>query len=80
MAEVILQGDPVSSGTTGEMDDRVSAVARDGFAEAYSGVRISKSGRRFRIENGVLWQLRDASRILHGVAATFSQWTLLNER
>ena len=58
----------------------LNAVARDGFATGYSGVRISKSGRRFRIENGVLWQLRDASGILHGVAATFSQWTLLNER
>lgn len=50
------------------------AVARDGFATGYSGVRISKSGRRFRIEDGVLWELRDAQGTLHGVAATFARW------
>lgn len=53
----------------------LDAVARDGFATGYSGIRISKSGRRFRIQDGVLWQLRDASGTLHGVAATFSNWT-----
>lgn len=58
----------------------LDAVSRDGFATGYSGIRISKSGRRFRIENGVLWQLRDARGTLHGVAATFSNWTSLIER
>lgn len=57
----------------------LDAVARDGFATGYSGVRISKSGRRFRIEEGVLWQLRDTSGVIHGVAATFSHWTFLQE-
>jgi len=54
-------------------------VKRYGFATGYSGVRISKSGRRFRIEDGVLWQLRDAGGMIHGVAATFSHWTFLTE-
>lgn len=52
----------------------LDAVARKGFATGYSGVRISKTGRRFRIEDGVLWELRDAQGSLHGVAATFSRW------
>lgn len=52
----------------------LDAVARDGFATGYSGVRISKSGRRFRIEDGVLWELRDAQGGLRGVAATFARW------
>jgi PAS domain-containing protein len=52
----------------------LDAVARDGFATGYSGVRISKTGRRFRIEDGVLWELRDTQGALHGVAATFTQW------
>jgi len=52
----------------------LDAVAREGFATSYSGVRISKSGRRFRIEDGVLWELRDAQGTLHGVAATFARW------
>ncbi|MEM9590600.1 MAG: MEKHLA domain-containing protein [Pseudomonadota bacterium] len=52
----------------------LNAVNRNGFATGYSGVRISKSGRRFQIEDGTLWQLRDANGTLHGVAATFSHW------
>ncbi len=55
----------------------LSAVDRDGFATGYRGTRISKSGRRFRIEDGILWQLRDANGTLHGVAATFSHWLRL---
>ncbi len=58
----------------------LDAVARDGFATGYSGIRISKSGRRFRIEDGVLWQLRDARGTLNGVAATFEHWTQLRSR
>jgi len=58
----------------------LDAVARDGFATGYSGVRISKSGRRFEIQDGILWQLRDADQTPHGVAATFSTWSFLNER
>lgn len=57
----------------------LDAVTRYGFATGYSGVRITKSGRRFRIEDGILWQLRDASGTIHGVAATFSHWTFLKE-
>ena len=52
----------------------LETVARDGFATGYSGIRIAKSGRRFRIEDGVLWQLRDANGGLRGVAATFARW------
>ena len=49
-------------------------VARDGFTSGYAGVRIAKSGRRFRIEDGVLWQLREPDGTLRGVAATFARW------
>ena len=52
----------------------LDAVARDGFATGYTGVRISKSGQRFLIEDGVLWELRDTDSVLQGVAATFSRW------
>ncbi|MGH6737122.1 MAG: MEKHLA domain-containing protein [Methyloceanibacter sp.] len=60
-----------------EQDERqrlLDAVARDGFATGYSGVRIAKSGRRFRIEDGVLWQLKERAGALRGVAATFAKW------
>lgn len=49
-------------------------VGRDGFISDYSGIRIAKSGRRFRIEKAIVWQLIDASGAHHGQAATFSEW------
>jgi PAS domain S-box-containing protein len=49
-------------------------VARDGFARGYAGIRIAKSGRRFWIEDGVLWQLRAQDGTSRGVAATFARW------
>lgn len=49
-------------------------VSRDGFILDYSGVRIAKSGRRFRIANAIVWQLIDADGTHHGQAATFSEW------
>ena len=45
---------------------------RQGFATGYSGLRIAKSGRGFRIEDGVVWQLIDSA--VHGQAATFAKW------
>jgi hypothetical protein len=53
----------------------LDAVRRDGFAEGYRGIRISKSGRRFRIEDGTVWQLIDVNGSLRGQAATFSSWS-----
>jgi PAS domain-containing protein len=50
-------------------------VAAKGFATGYRGVRIAKSGRRFLIEDGVIWQLIDASGSLRGQAASFASWT-----
>jgi hypothetical protein len=49
-------------------------VSRDGFATGYSGMRISGSGRRFRIEDGTVWQLTDDRGALRGQAAMFPRW------
>ena len=49
-------------------------VARHGFANGYSGLRIAKSGRRFWIEDGVVWQLIDENGAVRGQAATFARW------
>ncbi len=53
----------------------LEAVSREGFISGYRGVRISKSGRRFWIEDGVVWQLIDADGVTRGQAATFASWT-----
>jgi hypothetical protein len=49
-------------------------VSRDGFITGYSGVRVAKSGRRFIIADGILWELMDRAGTRHGQAATFQSW------
>ncbi|WP_024519734.1 MEKHLA domain-containing protein [Bradyrhizobium sp. Tv2a-2] len=49
-------------------------VRRNGFTRGYRGQRIAKSGRRFWIEDGIVWQLMDANGIVRGQAATFASW------
>ena len=53
-------------------------VSRDGYIDDYAGVRISASGRRFRIEQAVVWNLIDAAGVCHGQAATFDHWIALD--
>jgi hypothetical protein len=53
----------------------LDAVARDGFISNYRGLRISKTGRRFWIDGGTVWELRDANGDRHGQAALFTSWT-----
>lgn len=53
----------------------LDAVTRDGFISDYRGMRIAKSGRRFWIEGGTVWQLIDADGTLRGQAALFTSWT-----
>lgn len=53
-------------------------TSRDGFVDDYSGIRISKQGRRFRIEEAIVWNLVDAAGVGRGQAATFDRWTPLD--
>jgi hypothetical protein len=50
---------------------------RDGYVDDYSGVRISATGKRFRIERAMVWNLTDAAGTHLGQAATFDSWTPL---
>jgi hypothetical protein len=54
-------------------------VARDNLISTYSGVRVSASGRRFRIERAIVWNLIEADGTLRGQAATFDEWTPLGQ-
>lgn len=61
-------------------DERARLLARTrahGFVDDYAGVRISKTGRRFRIEQAIVWNLTDAAGNHRGQAATFERWTPL---
>jgi hypothetical protein len=46
-------------------------VTRQGYVDNYSGMRIAKSGKRFMIENGTVWNLIDGQGIHQGQAAVF---------
>lgn len=52
-------------------------VRDHGFIDDYAGVRVSATGRRFRIEQAVVWNLLDEAGGLHGQAATFAHWAPL---
>jgi hypothetical protein len=49
----------------------LAKVARHGYVEGYSGMRIAKSGRRFMIVDTTVWNLTDENGIRHGQAAVF---------
>ena len=65
---------------TTEVPDRAERQAlldtlrRKGFASGYRDLRIAKSGRRFWIEDGVVWQLVGKDGRTFGRAATFRKW------
>jgi len=71
-----LSAEPALQAKRLEVFERVS---RDGFIAGYSGIRIAKSGRRFRIEDAVIWRLVDEDGIHRGEAATFARWTSVSE-
>lgn len=47
----------------------LAQVARDGFVTGYRGVRITRSGERFWIEQATVWQLIDEAGAYRGQAA-----------
>ncbi|MBI3812801.1 MAG: MEKHLA domain-containing protein [Nitrospirae bacterium] len=55
----------------------LAEVAKKGFIDDYRGVRISKTGRRFRIDKAIGWNLIDEYGQYCGQAATFDRWTYL---
>ncbi|CAB3650421.1 hypothetical protein LMG24238_01111 [Paraburkholderia sediminicola] len=51
-----------------ERQQFLARVQRLGYEAGYKGVRITKSGQRFMIEEATLWQLLDTDGKLHGQA------------
>jgi len=52
----------------------LEGVAQKGYVTGYRGLRVARSGQRFWIENGVVWQLLDAQGVCLGQAAMFESW------
>jgi len=52
-------------------------VNTDGYIDDYSGVRLSKTGRRFLIKRAVVWNVTDEKGQYWGQAACFKDWVWL---
>lgn len=52
-------------------------VVTKGFVTGYSGERISRTGRRFLIQDGIVWRLCEADGTPFGVAAFVPRVTFL---
>ena len=52
----------------------LAAVTQRGFIDDYSGVRTSKTGRRFRISRATVWNLLAEDGKPCGQAAMFDRW------
>jgi hypothetical protein len=55
----------------------LATVTQHGFIDDYSGVRISKSGRRFRINRATVWNLLMTDGKPCGQAAMFDRWEFI---
>lgn len=55
-------------------------TTRDGYVDDYRGIRISSTGKRFMIEQAIVWNIVDNDARYLGQAATFSSWTMLPEK
>ena len=68
---------------TAEAPDReerarlLAKVNAHGYIDDYSGVRVTRTGRRFRIEGATVWNLIDADGRYCGQAASFAEWQYL---
>jgi hypothetical protein len=58
-------------------DALLRRAAERGYVDDYRGVRVSASGRRFAIEDVVLWNLTDEGGVPCGQAAMFARWRYL---
>lgn len=61
-----------------EREQLLAQVAAKGFIDDYSGVRIAKSGKRFLIQQAVVWNVFDRQQRPYGQAACFKDWLFLS--
>jgi hypothetical protein len=57
-----------------ERERLLTWVAEQGYTDDYSGIRVSRSGKRFLIRRATVWNLLDGSGKVCGQAACFAEW------
>lgn len=60
-----------------DRDRYLAQAARLGFVADYSGIRLSSTGKRFRISDTVLWTVTDTQGKRHGQAALIGRVEML---
>lgn len=66
--------EPVHQSERARMMERTT---QEGYIANYQSIRVSMTGRRFRMDDAVVWNLIDEDDKLTGQAATFSKWEFL---
>lgn len=56
----------------------LEATQSKGYIDDYRGIRIASTGRRFRIDQAVVWNVVTADGTSAGQAATFAHWEFLD--
>jgi hypothetical protein len=69
-----LTAEPVNQAERARMLEQAQAR---GFIDDYKGVRISGTGKRFLVEQAIVWNIVGAEGEQIGQAATFSKWKFL---
>lgn len=64
-------------GDRAERERMLEAARKHGYHEGYRGVRVTSSGRRFLVENALVWTVLDPVGNRAGQAATFATWQWL---
>jgi hypothetical protein len=60
-----------------DRDALLKAALAKGWVDNYSGVRVSRTGKRFEIRNTVLWNVVDGKGVRHDQAAFIRDWRFL---
>lgn len=68
-----LSAEPMAQAERERLLERVS---KHGYIDDYSGIRISRSGRRFRITHATVWNLLDENGEYYGQAALIPEYQL----
>lgn len=63
--------------TQADRNSHLEEALKHGFVRNLSGIRVSRTGRRFEIRDTILWNVADDKGILHGQAAIIGSWRYL---
>lgn len=66
-----LSAEPVNQAARERLLEQVNKA---GYVDDYCGVRISRTGRRFMIQDTTVWNVFDLEGVYHGQAAMIRRW------